>query len=225
MNPVGGQTSFAAVILAAGYSSRMKLWKPEILLNKIPLIIRVIVSAAHVCEQIIVVGGYQFEKLKALVRDDENLGKSEKNKIVFVENVDVNAGMFSSVKIGVKQVHSSIDGIFVVPGDMPFVRAETYKKLADTFEKKSIIDVFMPGIFIDSGGETKEKRLKKGHPILIRRPALSAVLQEKDDSILRNVLQKYSSEVCLVEDRGICIDIDDESDLAKYGRLFELNRT
>lgn len=203
----------------------MKLWKPGILLNKIPLIIRVIASAAHVCEHIVVVGGYQFEKLKVLIRDDENLSESEKRKIMFTENVDIDAGMFSSVKVGISQVHSSIDGIFVIPGDMPFVRANTYGILAHTFGTKHNADVFVPAVFVESGEKTKEKRFKKGHPILIRRQAIPTILQEKDDSILRNVLRKYPSEVCVVEDRGICIDIDDESDLAKYNSYLEFNRT
>ena len=38
-------------------------------------------------------------------------------------------------------------------------------------------------------------------------------------------MQKFSSEVCVVEDGGICIDIDDESDLAKYNSYLELNFT
>ena len=212
------------VVLAAGYSSRMKLWKPGILLDKIPLIIRVIASAAHICEHIVVVGGYQFDKLRVLIRDDENLSESEKRKIMFTENVHIDAGMFSSVKVGMTQVHSSIDGIFVVPGDMPFVRANTYRILSDTFGKNPTIDVFVPAVFVEARDDTKEKRLKKGHPILVRRRAIPAILQEEEDSILRNVLLKYSSDVCVVEDRGICIDIDDESDLAKYDSYFELNR-
>jgi CTP:molybdopterin cytidylyltransferase MocA len=202
----------------------MKLWKPGILLDKIPLIIRVIASAAHICEHIVVVGGYQFDKLRVLIRDDENLSESEKRKIMFTENVNIDAGMFSSVKVGLTNVHSSIDGIFVVPGDMPFIGENTYRMLSCTFEKKPTIDVFVPAVFVEARDDTKEKRLKKGHPILVRRHAIPAILQE-EDSILRNVLLKYSSEVCVVEDQGICIDIDDESDLAKYNSYLELNRT
>jgi CTP:molybdopterin cytidylyltransferase MocA len=225
LNPIARQPSFAVVVLAAGYSSRMKLWKPGILLDKIPLIIRVIASAAHICEHIVVVGGYQFDKLRVLIRDDENLSESEKRKIIFAENVNVDAGMFSSVKVGITQVHSSIDGIFVVPGDMPFISENTYRMLSCAFEKKPTIDVFVPAVFVEARDDTKERRLKKGHPILVRRHAIPAILQEEENSILRSVLLKYSSEVCVVEDRGICIDLDDESDLAKYSSYLELNRT
>jgi Uncharacterized MobA-related protein len=203
----------------------MKLWKPGIKLNKIPLIIHVLASAAHICEQIVIVGGYQFEKLRSLIRDDENLSESEKSKIMFTENVNVDVGMFSTVKVGITQVHSSIDGIFVVPGDMPFVSVDTYRILADAFGNKHNVDVFVPAVFVESGKDTKENRLKKGHPILVRRQVIPAILQEEENSILRNVLRKFSSEVCVVEDRGICIDIDDESDLAKYNSYLEFNHT
>jgi CTP:molybdopterin cytidylyltransferase MocA len=97
----------------------------------------------------------------------------------------------------------------------------TYKTLAEAFHNSPEIDVFVPVTVVDSEIEKGVARLKKGHPILMRQCMRSTVLLESDDSTLREVVQKSTSQVCTVDDIGICIDIDNELDLAKYGSYSE----
>ncbi len=200
----------------------MNVWKPEITIGDIPLIVHALLPVARVCQQIVIVGGYQFEKLEQLVRGSEKLSKADHQKIEIVENKKYTAGMFSSVKVGMAKADQSNDGIFIVPGDMPFIEVETYRTLAASFQKNPDVDVFVPAAFADSGARETPGVLKKGHPILMRQRICASILQENDDGVLRDVLKKESSAICTVEDRGIFLDVDKEADLERansnYGK-------
>jgi molybdenum cofactor cytidylyltransferase len=201
----------------------MNVWKPEITIGDIPLIVHALVPVVSVCQQIVIVGGYQFEKLEQLVRACEKLSKADHQKIEIVKNKKYAAGMFSSVKVGMAKADQSNDGIFIVPGDMPFIDVETYRTLAASFQKNPDVDVFVPAAYADSGAREKPGGSKKGHPILMRQRIRPSILQENDDAVLRDVLKKKSSAICTVEDRGIFLDIDNEADLerarANFGKV------
>jgi molybdenum cofactor cytidylyltransferase len=193
----------------------MNVWKPEITIGDIPLILHALIPAASVCEQIVIVGGYQFEKLEQLVRGSEKLSKADHQKIEIVENKKYAAGMFSSVKVGMARADQSNDGIFIVPGDMPFIDVETYRMLVASFQTNPDADVLVPTALADSSARETPGRLKNGHPILMRQRMRASILQEDDDAVLRDVLKKNSSAICPVEDRGIFLDIDNEADLER----------
>ena len=123
--------------------------------------------------------------------------------------------MFSSVKIGMLRADHSLDGIFVVPGDMPFIDVETYRTLVTAFVKNPQADLIAPGAVADFGVNKKPEAFKKGHPILIRKRICDSILQENDDAVLRDVLKKKSSTICPVGDEGILLDIDNEADLER----------
>lgn len=212
-------SAFGAVVLAAGFSSRMKGWKPGIEIDRIPLIVHALIPLIRSCENIVVVGGYQFEKLERLIRDSGKLNKTDQQKLQIIENKKYTAGMFSSVKVGMKETDQSLDGIFVVPGDMPFIQGETYRTLITSFQKQMGIDVFVPAAFTNSSNGEKGE-LKKGHPILIRQRIRPSILQENDDAILRDVLKRKPSSVCTVDDKGIFLDIDTTMDLERSSALF-----
>lgn len=200
----------------------MNVWKPGIAIGGIPLIVHALIPVVRVCNQIVVVGGYQFGKIEQLVRGSEKLSQADHQKIEIVENKKHEAGMFSSVKVGMARTEQSNDGIFVVPGDMPLIDIETYRTLAASFQTHPDIDVFVPVAFVDFGDREESGIPKKGHPILMRQRIRASILQENDDAVLRDVLKKKSSTVCTVNDQGIYLDIDNEADLERanfnYGK-------
>jgi molybdenum cofactor cytidylyltransferase len=199
----------------------MNAWKPGIAVGGIPLIVHALIPIARVCKQIVVVGGSQFEKLEELVRGSGKLGKADHQKIEIVENKKYTAGMFSSVKVGMARADQSNDGIFVVPGDMPFIDVETYRTLAASFQTIPEVDVFVPAAFAGTGAREKPGGLKKGHPILIRQRIRVSILQENDDAVLRDVLKERSFAVCTVDDQGIYLDIDNEADLERANSKYK----
>jgi len=203
----------------------MSQWKPGLTFRNTPLIVRAIEPTAEVCGQIIIVGGYRFESLRSLVFDSTKIADSLKKKITFVENKEFTAGMFSSVQAGVRCIEPSIDAAYIVPGDMPMILAGTYAALARSSQTAPEISVFIPAIVIDKKDEPGQRRQKKGHPILVRRNVFQPLLSEDKGSTLRNLLSGFPAKVCVVQDEGIGIDIDEEADLANLESTLQVKDT
>ena len=216
MNESLQRSRFEAVILAAGYSSRMDRWKPEVIVDALPLLVHALSPAIEFCDKVFVVGGYRYDDVEPLIRKSDRFSESQLHKVELVENKSFSSGMFSSVKAGISKVSLSADGVFVVPGDMPFVQVETYKELARRLYQRAERDVFIPAVKLPDSLTGTGRQQKKGHPILIRTFRVPDILSHNDDAILRTVLGEFPTEQCLVDDKGICIDLDDNSDLAKY---------
>ena len=211
------------MVLAAGFSSRMKVWKPGLKLKDTPLIVHSLIPTLQVAAQVVLVGGFQFEELKKVVLNGKEIEESQKEKIVFAENEEYSAGMFSSVRIGLSRVNTSMDGAYIVPGDMPLIDVGTYRILAAAFEAEPEVPVFIPAFSMEPNENKGENRFKKGHPILVRRRVFPQILKESRSAILREVLKQFPSKLCPVLDAGICIDIDEESDLARFELQFQHN--
>ncbi len=205
---------FAGIILAAGLSSRMKTWKPGKLTNGTPLIVHSIRSMMVHCNKIIVVGGYNFDKLHEIINNLNIISSLERTKILLIENKDYKSGMFSSVKFGLTNISNS-DGVFILPGDIPFVNSSTYLTLIDDFNNSKEYDLFLPAIKVKSDSTTKGDNLQKGHPVLIRNNIIERITSHSDDTTLRRVLKEFSSKICVVNDEGIIFDIDNEDDFNK----------
>ncbi|MDZ7796906.1 MAG: NTP transferase domain-containing protein [Candidatus Marinimicrobia bacterium] len=84
------------IILSAGFSARAEGFKPELDIAGKPLLMRTVESMLNFCETIIVVGGHEFERVARIL---ENIPQC-----TAVKNENFRAGMFSSVKTGVKEV-------------------------------------------------------------------------------------------------------------------------
>ncbi|HEX2865584.1 MAG TPA: NTP transferase domain-containing protein [Ignavibacteriales bacterium] len=199
------------VVLAAGFSSRMKGWKMEISIKGRPLLYYTLRPMLEVCENIIVVGGYSIERLSVLVGNICTAEDAGKEKIRLIKNEDFQKGMFSSVKSGLEVVDKSSEAVFIMPGDIPFVSLSTYTMLINLLEEKTDKDVIFPTTLINlEGGGV---RWKKGHPVLLRNSVREAVINNPNEAVFREVLKPLSFELCPVSDGGICFDIDDETDL------------
>ncbi len=215
------KNKFEGIILAAGFSERMNNWKPELKIDKLPIIIHTINSVISFCQKIIVVGGFNYQNLKNLLTEEKYFSSDEIKKINLVENKKYSDGMLSSVKAGFNFVDQETDGIFVLPGDMPFVLNETFNKLISRFDENSVPDIFIPVTKIKLPTAQKDEINKKGHPVLIRKRIVSPILAGENEIILRDVLKKFEQELCQVDDKGIIIDIDDVKDLEKAKIYYE----
>lgn len=178
-----------AVILAAGYSSRAGTFKMALDIGGKTVIERCINGMTEFCTRIIVVGGYQIDRLRDIVKDLP--------KVEVYENRQYPAGMFTSVKEGMRHVHS--DRFFFTPGDYPSISPEVCRKLL-TVSGKIIIPVF-------NG--------RKGHPVLFTNEVAQEILGEDDSSNLRDYIQRHQFQTLEVDDEGILIDIDTPDDYRK----------
>jgi molybdenum cofactor cytidylyltransferase len=179
-----------AVILAGGYSSRANAFKMELILEGKPILQHVIDAFFPVCTRIIVVGGYQVERLYPLV-------ESYDDKVLIVTNREYEKGMFTSVKRGIAEVTAS--RFFLTPGDCPLITVDILRKL------------------LENGGEIVKPvyRGRGGHPILLPYTCIKEILAEPEDSNLKLYLDKKQVTQIETEDESILLDIDTQLDYEK----------
>lgn len=187
-----------AVILAAGYSSRVGDFKPGLDLCGKTILQRCIESISDICENIIVVSGHQFDTIIEMV--------SDLPKVKVVKNEHVELGMFYSVKTGIKAVRA--DRFFVIPGDQPVVKSETFETLIGYN-----MDIIIP-----------RYKGKKGHPVLFNSGCISEILAMPDTEILRNYIHsKEEIKIVDVDDPGIGLDVDTPEDYETIKKYYKEN--
>jgi molybdenum cofactor cytidylyltransferase len=172
---------YEAVILAAGYSSRMGTNKLRLLIDNKPMICHVVESFYPFCSKIIVVSGHYHEDVCALLSDYK--------KVHIVYNSDYHLGMFSSILCGIKQVTGDC---FICPGDYPRITPDDIKPLTEA-EGNFIVPVFEGN---------------KGHPILIKQKLIEQLKQEATDSTLRHFRDKQEITYIEVNSSHILCDMD-----------------
>jgi molybdenum cofactor cytidylyltransferase len=192
-----------ALVLAAGYSSRMKRNKmllpfagSTVLENTLKVFYRAQVDG------VAVVLGHKGEKIRqALVS----------YPLQFIENPDFHQGMSTSVKAGIRALETDPDlaGVMMIPGDMPLVKLETVQGIIKKFQESScplIIPVYQG---------------KKGHPVFFARSLFSELKEVAGDIGAREVVRKNLDRCCFLEvnDPGILVDIDCPEEYEKWVKL------
>lgn len=194
--------SFAAVILAAGRSSRMGEFKPLLPLGDSTFagqLIRLYRSAG--ISDLLVVTGRESDNLKAALAE---------NTISFRHNPDYAVtDMLTSMKIGLAGILeiSEADAVFVGPVDIPLITPYTVSTLLDAAAADPDAHVILP-----------EYQGKTGHPVLIRRSEISSLLKWNGDGGLKAYLSENAGHVLTVPvpDPAIRMDADDHE---AYDRL------
>ncbi len=183
------------VVVAAGLSRRVGKWKPSLPFGNKTLIESTISPFLEFSERIIVVGGYNFKKLKEILRPYQNVD------VVF--NPYFDRDMFLSVKIGASCVKQ--ERFFFTPGDYPLISSETLKAM------------------LDAGAEVAIPTYKgrKGHPVLISSLLIPQLLEEPDGSSLKKFLSRVDVKLVEVDDEGIRLDFDTWEDYEKLVKFIK----
>ena len=188
----------AALIVAAGMSSRMGDFKPMLNIGSISIAQRVVATFQQAgVEKIVMITGYNAIQLEKHL---SGLG------IVFLRNENYSTTqMFDSVCIGLRYLRDKCDRVLFTPVDIPLFTAATVKALLD-----SDAELACPAV----GEET-------GHPTLIAESLFGQILSDPGDQGLRGALNRCGAEFrrIQVEDRGILHDADTPEDfqaLLKY---------
>lgn len=170
------------IILAAGLSSRAESYKMTLALNNKTVIENTIDNMMDFCKRIIVVGGYQIEKLQPIV--------DRYKRVELVLNEDYMEGMYSSVKKGMSCIRA--DRFFFTPGDYPLIAPEVYGELL--LHKATVVIPTFEG--------------RKGHPILFDSEIIDDVLHCTTYKTLREVINNKETILAAVACRGITMDLD-----------------
>lgn len=190
--------SIAALILSAGYSSRMGEFKPLLPIGDRTVLERDIALFRDAgIEDVRVVIGHRAAELRPVV---------ERLHARPVMNERYADGMFSSVLAGVASLEDEVEAFFLLPVDIPLVRHQTISLLAETFRKENG-SILYPSFFG-----------KRGHPPLIAARFRSEILAWDGEGGLKSFLSGYDTEALNVEteDDKILLDMDT---LAEYDRL------
>jgi CTP:molybdopterin cytidylyltransferase MocA len=181
---------FGAVILAAGFSSRMGDFKPLMDLGGTTVLERCVRLFREAgVQRLLAVTGHRAPEVRA---EAGRLG------IRTVHNPAYEAGMFSSVRSAVPSV-TGLDGFFVLPVDIPLIRPATVELLLDAYDGRVAYPVF--------GGE-------RGHPPLIPSGLIPQIREHDGSGGLQAVLERADSLDVPVWDRGILLDADTQKDFS-----------
>jgi CTP:molybdopterin cytidylyltransferase MocA len=192
----------AALILAAGRSTRMGTFKPLMPLGSQTVLERLInlYRSAGISDMLVVLGHQAADALGVL----------KKQGISWTINEQYDQGMFSSIQAGVKNLHPDCKVFFLHPADIPLVRPETINRLIDIrCEKKA--SIYYP-----------RHEGRRGHPPLISAALIPAVLAFDEPGGMRALLSRYNGEALNIDchDPGILMDIDTPEHYEKALRTF-----
>jgi molybdenum cofactor cytidylyltransferase len=189
--------SIAAIILAAGRSSRMGENKMLAEVGGEPLVRRTARSVlASRCRPVVLVAGHEAGKVRAAVRGLD-LG--------IVANPRYAEGLSTSLVTGIGALSESAEAALICLGDMPLVQAETVEALLGGFEGNPGVGAVLPAY----GGEW-------GNPVLLARKLFVEIGQLTGDAGARKLL-RGRDDVLIIEttDASVLIDTDTPHELAQ----------
>lgn len=190
------------IILAAGFSSRAGTFKMELPVGEKTLLEWVIEGMTGICSRLIVVTGYQAERVNCITRKYPT--------VEGVFNRFYEKGMFSSIQEGVRQVYGDL--FFIVPGDYPCIPPWIYQRLIETSTDPHIkADVLIPTF-----------KGQRGHPVALKKSMAEKILNEPPHSTLRTVIMRNKYQLVEVDHEGILWDIDTMEDYQRYLELFRI---
>ena len=192
IDPTGNR--LAAIVLAAGSSSRMGAFKPLLRVGGRTSLERSIdLFRVAGVEEVIVVLGHRAEELRAIV---ERCGAR------CALNQQFERGMYSSIVAGSRSLPRWAQAAFVLPADIPLVRPSTVRKLAQEWagRRNGIVYPIFDG--------------RRGHPPLIAREILDIATEEGAEGPLSALLARHDHAAVEVPvaDEAIHMDMDTRED-------------
>jgi len=188
----------AAIVLAAGLSSRMGANKLLADYRGAPLVVHVASAAlASAARPVIVVTGHDAAKVEAALAGLD---------VRFARNPDYADGLSTSLKVGVAALPAEADGALVCLGDMPDVGAGLLDKLIAAFDPAEDRAICVA----TRGG-------RRGNPVLWARHFFPEIMTVEGDTGAKHLIGEHAGEVCEVEagDDAPLVDVDTPEALAR----------
>ncbi len=191
-----GQGPFAAVLLAAGLSSRMGVrnkllekWRDKPLLQHAAETVATARDNGTVASAVLVTGKDHDE----IVRTVDGW------RFKVVHNDSFESGMASSLACGIGVVPQGYEGAFVLLGDMPLVEPDLLSAMAAAFSPTEGKDIVVPVC----GG-------KRGHPVLFGARHFPDLMALDGDTGAKWLLARNEEATVEVQaNRGSLADLDD----------------
>ena len=175
------QNRVAAIILAAGRSSRMEgVNKMLAAIDGKPMVARVADAVlASKARPVIVVVGYEADHLRAALQERD---------LAIVRNPDFESGLSASLRRGLSALPDGIDGAVVCLGDMPRIGADAIDRLIGVFDPEGRGAICVPTY-----------KGKQGNPVLWARRFFPEIMEITGDVGARHLIGAYADQVRHVE--------------------------
>lgn len=189
----------AGLVLAAGRATRMGPGQNKLLaeLEGKPLIVHSVDAALGAdLAAVWVVTGHEPERVHTALA-----GRA----VRFAHNPQFASGLASTLRAGLLAVGGDCDGVVVLLGDMPHVRADDVRRLVAAFEHSGRSAICVP-----------EHAGRRGNPVLWPVSERDALLGLTGDVGGRDLLRAREDQLVRVpiDHPGVLLDVDTQTDLA-----------
>lgn len=192
-------STVAAIVLAAGRSSRMAPRNKLLELIEDDLIIARVVGVAtgSGADPVIVITGCDAPRIADALRDF---------RATLVHNPHFDQGLSASLRTGLNALPRDCDGALILLGDMPEIEESVVKTLISTFRRKGRRAVCVP-----------VRHGRRGNPVLWGAAYFTDMTRISGDIGAKQLLAEHEEAITevIVGSDGIFIDVDIPSDLAR----------
>ena len=196
--------SIKKIILAAGSSKRygIKNKLTEKLKDKYLIQhIRDTLLKVFNSSDLLIVVGHEFERIVGLINNKD---------IKIINNKNYKNGIGTSISVGVKNLDSNIQGVMIIPADMPFISAEDLIKLEEKFIELNCQKVVLP-----------KHKDTFGNPVILPRSYFGRLRNLKEDFGARSQISE--NDIVAVNCHiGTIFDIDTSNALAKAKLMIKI---
>ena len=196
------QVLIKKILLAAGTSKRygFKNKLTEIINGKsmIKHILDTLLKVFDPVELLIIVG----HEHKAIINLIDN------KDVQIIHNKNYKRGIGTSISTGVKELESAVQGVMIIPADMPFILAEDLDRLEKKFLELDCQKVILP-----------KHKSKIGNPAILPKNYFKTLENLNEDFGAKSKIK--STDIVTIEAKiGILFDIDTTIQLAKVKAKF-----
>ena len=185
------------ILLAAGESKRFgdKNKLSEIINGK-PIINHILDTLFEIFDpaELMVIVGHEQNIIKNLIFNKD---------IKILENKDYRKGIGTSIALGMNNLNTDIDGVMIIPADMPYINSNDLINLEKKFMELNCVKVVMP-----------EHNSRIGNPVVLPRNYFNTLKSLKNDFGARSLIRKKDI-ITLKTGFGTIFDIDTKEELAK----------
>lgn len=202
---------FGAVILAAGYSSRMNAFKPLLDIGG-KSAVQGLIDELHDADitSVTVVTGHNRKQLASILHN---------SNVTEAYNDEFDKGMFSSIQKGLETARAKFaqcSGFFIIPVDCPLITSEMIKLLMQKVRETNSDDEFFVLTF--NG--------KKGHPLYVPEMYINEIISYDGPGGLKGITDKYWDKMIRIacDDEGCVLDMDTQEGYQEILEFLEAGR-
>ena len=196
--------SIKKILLAAGcskrYGDKNKLTENFRGKHLIQHIIHTLLKVFDTCELLVILG-HDSKVIKDLIDNKD---------IRIVNNKKYKNGIGTSISLGIQHLDTTVQGVMIIPADMPLISAEDLIKLEKEFIAHNCKKVVLP-----------KYKYSIGNPVILPKSYFATLKNLKEDFGAKSQIKE--NDIVKVDcDIGTVFDIDTSKALAKANMLVKV---